>query len=727
MNPTYGRPEFDSAASSPATPHGPDETEGRFRTLFNAIPEPVVLSENGIIVDANQRFGELFRCRIGDIAGHQSIATFIAPESLESVLDHLESDEDAVYEAMLQRLDGARFVAELHTRTFEDHDRRLRMTTTRDITEHKQVDARNRLFLELITDLSQAVTQADVARILVNKGMQGVGAHLGTVGLTSPDGSTIRLVQDSGVSEEIYARYHEVPIDFPGPLSEAARTGQPVWIETQDEYVRRYPEIADAVTNQTRSQATACLPLRHLDRVIGAIGISFAQPRRFEQADRDFLLALAQQATQALDRARLYEAERHARALAEAAAARMTRLQTVMASLSEALTPLHVAAVIVAQGIAAFDAHAGSVATLMNDDTLKIVGSAGYGEAAVNVWNLIPLSKDVPLALCVREMAPVWVCTRHDLESRFPELVRVADRQSRAWVALPLVVDGRPIGALGLSFPSERIFDTDERALMQTLAGHCAQALERARLYEAEAQARAEAEKANELKIRFLGMVSHELRTPLTSIKGFASTLLATDITFDAATQRQYISIIDTESNKLTALVEQLLDVSRLQAGTLPINPQPKHLRDILEIADVQIQTLTFAPPLQMTVSPRLPLVLADSQRIAQVIVNLIDNACKYSPVGKPIRLRARVVDGFVEIKVTDQGGGIPRKDRDYVFEAFRQLERKTGVRRGAGLGLAICKGVVEAHGGRIWVQDTTQRGATIAFTLPIATKAAES
>ena len=717
MNPTSARPEFDSAARSPANPQGADETEGRFHALTDAIFDPVVFSENGLIVAANQPFGDLFRCHIADIVGHEPVATFIAPESVESVLDHLQSDEDAVYEAMLQRLDGGRFVAELRTRVVQDGARRLHVTTARDITERKQAEARNRLFLELVTDLSQAVTQGDVAQILVNKGMHGVGAHLGTVGLTSPDGGTLRLLQDAGVPDEVLARYHEVPIDFPGPLSEAARTGQPVWIETQDEYVRRYPDIADAVKNQTRSHATACLPLQSHDRVIGAIGISFAAPRRFEQADRDFLLALAHQATQALDRARLYEAERHARALAEAANARMTRLQSVMAALSEALTPLHVAAVIVARGIA----------TLINADTLKIVGSAGYGEAAINVWNQIPLSADVPLALCVRELAPVWVSTRDELERLFPDLVRVADRQSRAWVALPLVVDGRAIGALGLSFPNERVFDADERALMQALAGHCAQALERARLYEAEAHARAEAEKANELKIRFLGMISHELRTPLTSIKGFASTLLATDVTFDAATQRQYISIIDTESNKLTALVEQLLDVSRLQAGNLPIHPQPKHLWEILDIADAQIQTLTFAHALQVKVSPRLPLVLADPQRIAQVIVNLIDNACKYSPVGKPIRLRARVANGQVEIRVTDEGAGIPRKDRDYVFEAFRQLERKTGVRRGAGLGLAICKGVVEAHGGRIWVQDAPRRGTTIAFTLPIATEAADS
>ncbi len=693
--------------------------DSRFRALADATFDAVIFFENGIIVNANQRFGELFRCRVSEIIGRIPAAAFVAPESLESVLDHFDSDEEAVFETILLRSDGTRFVAEIHTRLL-DPQRRLRLVTARDITERKQADARNRLFLELVTDLSQAVTQADVARILVNKGMNGVGAHLGTVGLTSADGGSISILQGAGVPNEVYARYQQVPIDFPGPFSEAARTGQPVWVETQDEYLHRYPDIADAVKNQTRSHATACLPLRLHGRVMGAIGLSFAEPRRFEQADRDFLLALAHQATQALDRARLYEAERSARAQAEAAADRMLRLQTVMIALSEALTPPQVAQVIIAQGMAALEARAVSVAVLV-DDALKVVGSAGYAETSVSAWSLIPPSQDVPLTACVREAAPIWVSSRAELAIRFPALEPVAEPASQAWAALPLVVDGHAIGAIGISFAAAQAFDADERALMQALAGHCAQALERARLFEAEAKARAEAEQANELKVRFLGMISHELRTPLTSIKGFASTLLATDITFDAATQRQYVSIIDTESNKLTALVEQLLDVSRLQAGDLPIHPQPMRLHDILEIADAQLVTLTYAHPLDVKLAAGLPLLLADPQRIAQVIVNLVDNACKYSPVGKPIRLRARQTDDWVEIKVTDEGSGIPRKDREYVFEAFRQLERKTGVRRGAGLGLAICKGVVEAHGGRIWVQDSPRRGTSIAFTLPIA------
>ncbi len=504
-------------------------------------------------------------------------------------------------------------------------------------------------------------------------------------------------------------------------MRDAARTGNEIWIETQEEYVRRYPALAELIENITFVHAVASLPLRVNDRVIGAMTIGFAQPQRFAQADRDFLMVLAHQAALALDRSRLYEAERTARDQAEAAAARMSRLQSVMSALSQALTPAQVADVIIQQGIAALEAGAGSVAMLRDSETLELAYSVGYREEIVTPWLRIPLAAEVPLTACVRESAPIWVRTRNELAERFPQAHAYAAENTHAWAVLPLVVDAHAIGVLGLSFPTARTFDADERVLMETLAGHCAQALERARLFEAEAKARAAAEKANELKVRFLGMITHELRTPLTSIKGFASTLLATDVQFDEATQRQYLGIIDTETNKLTSLVEQLLDVSRLQAGTLPINPKSRAVAEILEIAAVQMQTLTHAHPLDIKLNNHLPPVMADVQRIAQVVVNLVDNACKYSPPGRPIKLRARKLDGYVEFKVSDEGAGIPRKDREFVFEAFQQLERKSGAMRGAGLGLAICKGLVEAHGGRIWVQDTGRRGTTIAFTLPVA------
>jgi PAS domain S-box-containing protein len=235
-----------------------------------------------------------------------------------------------------------------------------------------------------------------------------------------------------------------------------------------------------------------------------------------------------------------------------------------------------------------------------------------------------------------------------------------------------------------------------------------------------EQTARAEAERANESRLKFLAMISHELRTPLTSIKGFASTLLADDVVWEPERWQMFIGIIDEEADKLTELVEHLLDLSRLQAGTLSITIQPMSVSEILKQAELQSQVLINEHHLHTDVPEELPLVAADPRRIAQVIANLISNAVKYAPTHTEIAIAAAEVNHEVQISVSDQGPGIPESERERVFEVFYQLATPEMKRQGAGLGLAICKGLIERHGGKIWIEDRAEPGTTISFTLPL-------
>lgn len=223
---------------------------------------------------------------------------------------------------------------------------------------------------------------------------------------------------------------------------------------------------------------------------------------------------------------------------------------------------------------------------------------------------------------------------------------------------------------------------------------------------------------ANAAKTRFLAMVSHELRTPLTSIKGFASTLLADDVEWDADSQRDFIVTIAEEADKLHELVEQLLDASRLQSGRLQISPSPCSIHDVLAVAKAQIDTLAAAHDLRLEIASGLPALEADPRRIAQVLSNLVSNAAKHSPPGSPITIKAYSASDVVRVDVIDRGKGIPEEARDHVFEAFQQLVDDNS--DGAGLGLAICKGLIEAHGGRIWIAETSPAGTTMSFTLPL-------
>jgi two-component system sensor histidine kinase KdpD len=235
--------------------------------------------------------------------------------------------------------------------------------------------------------------------------------------------------------------------------------------------------------------------------------------------------------------------------------------------------------------------------------------------------------------------------------------------------------------------------------------------------------ARREAQRANEAKFRFLAMISHELRTPLTSIKGFATTLLADDVTWDSASQRDFLETIDQEADKLTDLIEQLLDLSRLESGALRMIPEVQPLSAIVNANMGQLRALTADYQLVVTIPDNLPPVLADAQRIGQVLANLVDNATKFSPRATQISISALHSGNEIQINVADQGPGIAPGERARVFESFYQTASAgAGQRaRGVGLGLAICRGLVEAHGGRIWIQDQPAPGATVSFTLPIA------
>ncbi len=216
-------------------------------------------------------------------------------------------------------------------------------------------------------------------------------------------------------------------------------------------------------------------------------------------------------------------------------------------------------------------------------------------------------------------------------------------------------------------------------------------------------------------------MISHELRTPLTSIIGFTTTLLAEDVAWEPDEQRDFIQTIQQEANRLQELIDHLLDLSRLEAGMLPISLKPHSLHEIIEDALPQFHSLTSRHTLTLHLPANLPPVYVDAKRIAQVLVNLVRNASTYAPEGTEISISASVRGGFVQINVNDQGPGFRRPNTKRCFKAFqRGVNVENGPAKGAGLGLAICKGLVEAHGGRIWIKKKTTPGTTISFTIPL-------
>jgi two-component system sensor histidine kinase KdpD len=283
---------------------------------------------------------------------------------------------------------------------------------------------------------------------------------------------------------------------------------------------------------------------------------------------------------------------------------------------------------------------------------------------------------------------------------------------------LPLAASQGPIGVLGVQSSDPHALETPEQLhQLETFVGQAAMALERGMLAEQAhaAQVRAETEK---LRSSLLSSVSHDLRTPLAAITGASSSLLETGDRLDPATRRELLETIGEEANRLNRLVHDLLDMSRLESGSVKARMEWHPLEEILGAALAHVAK--FYPDRQILtrLPDTLPMVSVDDVLIEQVLVNLLDNAGKYSPGDTPIEVTASVEDGAIMVEVADRGPGVEPEELDHIFEKFYRSKRLRG--RGVGLGLAICRGFVEAHGGRIWAENRAAGGAAFRFTLPI-------
>ena len=235
-------------------------------------------------------------------------------------------------------------------------------------------------------------------------------------------------------------------------------------------------------------------------------------------------------------------------------------------------------------------------------------------------------------------------------------------------------------------------------------------------------------EELERLRAEFLGMVSHELRTPLTTIKGSAATVLGAPSAVDTAEMLQFFRIIDEQADRMRSLISDLLDVTRIEAGTLSVAPEPTDLAALVDEAREAFLRGGARNSVEVHLAPDLPRIGADRQRLGQVLNNLFSNASKYSPDWSAIGVSASVQDTYVAISVSDEGRGVSAEGLPHLFRKFSRIDSEDLDRRigGEGLGLAICKGIVEAHGGRIWAEsEGPGLGTRFTFTIPAAHEAA--
>ena len=407
-------------------------------------------------------------------------------------------------------------------------------------------------------------------------------------------------------------------------------------------------------------------PIRHRGRHIGNLYLSDKEGGlKFTQEDEDTLLMFASQAAMAIANARRYREEQRARA----------DLETLVNT-----CPV---------GVVVFDAKTGAPASLNREARRIVDGLRNLDQSAEQLLQVLTYRRADGREISLQEF-PIAEALSTGETIRAEEIVmQVPDGRS-----VTTIINATPI----LSEEGEL------ESVVVTLQDMTA------------------VEELERLRAEFLGMVSHELRVPLTSIKGSAATVLGSSTDLDPAVVRQFFRIIEEQADHMHGLVADLLDVARIETGTLPVSPEPAEVAALVDRARSTFISAGGRNNLVIETEPDLPLIMADRLRIVQVIGNLLSNAARHSPESSAIRVSAVREGLHVAFAVADEGRGIPSERLPFLFRKFTRIEgdeRGSGF-LGSGLGLAICKGIVEAHGGRIWAEsEGPDMGAQFTFTLP--------
>jgi two-component system sensor histidine kinase KdpD len=283
---------------------------------------------------------------------------------------------------------------------------------------------------------------------------------------------------------------------------------------------------------------------------------------------------------------------------------------------------------------------------------------------------------------------------------------------------LPLKTWKGVVGVLGLQADTSKEPASDEKHLLDTFANQAALAITRAILAQ-EAQRTAVLQETDKLQKALLSSISHNFRTPLASVIGALNSVLSDGALLDISTQRELLKTAQDEAKRLNRLVQNLLDMTRLEGGAVHVRSEPCDVQDVVGSALEQLGDAARERLITIAIPPDLPLVPMDFVLIVQVVVNLVDNSLKYSSAGAPIEVGASLKHDQLQIRVADRGRGIAEQDLERVFEKFfRGASAETP--GGSGLGLSICKGLVEAHHGRIWAERRLNGGTEMIFSLPL-------
>lgn len=532
----------------------------------------------------------------------------------------------------------------------------------------------------LTAALAQTLTPEDVATVIVTRAVEATGASTGTMALRTVTGDAAEIVRQTGLPPDVAAAWHGFPLSAAGPAAACIRAGEPIWLESRAALDARFP--LPEVWDRMGTSAIATVPLVIGSETVGAMSFTFREPREFAAEDREFFLTLAQQAAQALERARLIAAESAAIATLRDRDARLN----------------------FAMDIAALGAWDLDLTTQRAWRSLRHDQIFGF-ESLLPEWTYEMFLRHVVPEDQAHVNDAFGTALANQTSWDFTCRIRRADGAER-WITgrgeHALDAEGRPTRLLGVVRDITAEKDA-ERALRT---------------------AKEEAEAANRTKSDFLATMSHELRTPLNAIGGYTE-LLALGIR-GAVTEQQQADLarIKRSQQHLLGLINDLLNVVRLDAGRLQYDITDVPLGSAMARVEELILPQLHAKGLSyehVACDPSLA-VRADEEKLRQVLVNVLTNAIKFTDAGG-VALWTEARGQVVHIHVRDTGTGIPLDQLDKIFEPFVQVGRRLNrPAEGVGLGLAISRDLARGMHGDLTVESDVDAGSTFTLTLPRAT-----
>jgi signal transduction histidine kinase/CheY-like chemotaxis protein len=541
------------------------------------------------------------------------------------------------------------------------------------------------------------------------------------------DGSVYRVAFATGGSEP----YRDLLVSTPVSPGRGTLVGK-VAFERQTIHIpdaREDPDYDWHESLKLGGQRTMLgVPILDEDEVIGVMSLVRTEVNPFSKRQIELVTTFAAQGSIAIQTGNLFKRLERQRVELARSVEELEALADVGEAVASTLDLQEVLRTIVTLAVELSGTDGGSIFEF-DPETEEFRLSTAYGTEDELIRDLqqarIPLGETVVgRAAATRETQPVPDIGAAPSDPHLELLLR---HGWQSMLAVPLLRKDRILGALVVRRKTTGEFSAEITDLLETFASQSTLAVQNAHLFREIAQKSNEVEVASRHKSEFLASMSHELRTPLNAVIGFSDVLLEGMFGELNEKQRDYLQDIRDSGQHLLELLNDILDLSKIEAGRMRLEPSPFLLSTVLEdgLRMVRDRASQHAIELSVDVEKGVGMIVADELKIKQVVLNLLTNAVKFTPDGGRVEIAAKKLDGHVEVTVVDTGIGIAIEDQARIFESFEQGKREVK-EEGTGLGLTLSRRIVELHGGRIWVESKVGEGSTFAFTIPTRLPAAQ-